>query len=361
MRRLLEPLSRSADILGRMHVGRREALSLISGASAAIAGLHDAHAESLLPLGITPTPPGERQVGVSYQMWHFDTHWSSDPPPSRPWGVPLLGFYRSDDTAVIKKHAEWISDANIDFINIDWSNDLGVDPIRHEGPWQKQKLESSTYKLFEVYTTLRKKPKISIMLGDHQAFDPDHSFSALQNKADQVYDRFVADPRYGPLLQTYLGKPLLIVFLGVRVSPVPPRWNDPRFTVRYMCAHISEHGPAFHSGLVSTSGYWSWEERNMPTFTIYDGYPEAMTVVASWRKGVSRDSPGRDGGRTFLANWKEAREVGPRFVMVGTFNDWWVVEQISASISKDIEPSQQFGFQYLDIVKQQSALFKQGH
>ena len=85
-----------------------------------------------------------------------------------------------------------------------------------------------------------------------------------------------------------------------------------------------------------------------------------MTVVASWRRDVSLDAPGRSGGKTFLANWKAARRVGPQFVMAGTFNDWWIVEQISPEISKDLEPSQQFGFHYLNIVKQQASLFKQG-
>lgn len=316
--------------------------------------------QEFLPSGVTPTPPAERRVGVNYAMWHHDTHWTQDNAKTVPWGTPLLGFYKSDDSAVIRQHAEWIYDANIDFINIDWSNEAGVDPTRNEGPIIKQELEEATLKLFDVYSTLEKRPKISIMAGDHQAFILGGSFDALQAKADQIYTQFVVNPRYRPLVETYLGKPLLIVFLGVRISPIPPVWNDDRFTVRFMSAYIREHGPAFYNGPVSTSHYWSWEERGDPTFTIYGGHPEAMTVVASWRGSSKMVSPGRDSGRTFLANWSDARKIGPRYVLAGTFNEWWVAEQKSPDISKDIEPSKEFGFLYLDIVKQQAELFKMG-
>jgi hypothetical protein len=343
--------------MSRLALKRRRAISLISGATMAFSGSKRGSAQSLLPVGVTPTPPRERRVGVSYAMWHFNNDWLDDSPKARPWGTPLLGFYRSNDSAVIKQHAEWISNANIDFINIDWSNELHVDPFRHEGPLHKQELEEYTFKLFDVYAALKQRPKISIMLGDPHVFGRDVSVNALQDKADEVYVRFVANPRYRPLLQTYIGKPLLIVYLGVHVSPEPPAWRDDRFTVRYMTAYIWQHGLAFHRGLVSTSGYWSWEERGTPTFTIYDSHPEAMTVVASWR---GKGSPGRNGGRTFLENWRVARQVGPRFVLAGTFNEWWVAEQPSPDISKDIEPSKEFGFLYLDIVKKQSALFKAG-
>lgn len=337
------------------HQTRRQLLPAIGGAGLAAIPLVAPRAGGLLPPGITPTPPSERRVGVSYAMWHPSTEWTGE----RPWGVPELGFYRSNDPAVIRQHAEWMSGANIDFINIDWSNDLGVDPRLNSGPPGQLFLERSTVTLFEVYAGLGRKPQICIMLGDSHAFVGDHSFAALQRKADQVHDQFVANPRYAPLLQTYLGKPLLIVFIGgAGLQPTPPSWSDMRFTVRYMAAFItSPWHAAFHQGLVSTDGYWSWEDVGPPSFTIHDGHPETMTVVAAYR---TKNSPGRDGGRVFLNGWAEARQVGPRFVLAGTFNEWRVSEQPSPNLSKDIEPSKEFGFLYLDIVKQQAALLKRG-
>jgi hypothetical protein len=342
-----------------MWASRRNLLALGYRGATARVGFASRPTSSSVAPGIKPAPADERCVGVSYSMWHSDKSWLNGPSRTRPWGTPLLGFYQSGDPDVIRIHAEWIFDANIDFINIDWSNELGVNPALRRGPPQQQALENDTYRLFDVYERLKRRPRISIMLGYHHALDPNSSFSALQAKANQINDNLMTNSRYRPLLQTYLGKPLLIVFLGVHVAPVRPAWDDSRFTVRYMSAYIQQLGPAFHNGLVSTSGYWSWEERGTPTFTMCMGYPEAMTVTASWRPIHSENAPGRDSGNTFLRNWEFARTVGPRFALAGTFNEWWVAEQLSSSISKDLEPSQEFGFQYLDIVKRQSALFKQ--
>src|SRR5208283_5051108 len=152
----------------------------------------------------------------------------------------------------------------------------------------------------------------------------------LQRKADQVHRQYVANATFRPLLQEYLGKPLLVVYVDTP-TPFPngvPAWNDERFTVRWMTGFITEQPPLRTPDLVSRYGYWSWEDRGPQTFSVHDGRPEAMVVVASWRAQGKPDdksyiAPGlRDGGATFHKQWERARTIGPRIVTVVSWNEW---------------------------------------
>ena len=304
---------------------------------------------------VTPCPPRQRQVGINYSLWHQDTHWQDS--PHRSWGTPSLGFYRSDDPRVLARHADMLSGAGVDFAILDWSNNLAVDLRRRQDPSIERFIEQSTLRMFDVWGR-RASPRIALMIGNPQ--DPD----AIRNgrlivKADEVHDLFVADPARRGLLQSYLGKPLLLVYVNTP-SPWPagtPPWRDDRFTVRFVTGFITQQPGLLGPPAVSRYGYWSWEDRHQPTYSILDGQPECMTVVAAWR---GAGSPGRDSGRTFTEGWQYARSIGPRFVIAGTFNEWWVSEQPSGNQSKDLEPSYEFGPLYINLLKQQASLFKSG-
>jgi hypothetical protein len=300
-----------------------------------------------------PIPPRERLVGIAYSTWHRDRDWKGV------WGTPQLGFYRSDDRAVIRKHAEWLADAGVDFIWIDWSNDLNYDPDTTRGRPDFDMIEGATKAIFEEYARLPRHPKISIFIGcpDEPGAVKD---GRLTRKADQVYRQYVANPRFRPLLQDYLGKPLLVVYVG---TPSPfqtgaPQWSDPRFTVRWMTGFVTQQPNLRTPDLLSKYGYWSWEDRGKQTYTVYGDRPEAMVVVACWRTDPECPTPGRRNGQTFREQWARAREVGPRFAMVVSWNEWVLGEQPSAEISKDLEPSREFGRFYLDLLREEIARFK---
>ncbi len=305
---------------------------------------------------ITPSPAAGRLVGIDYAMWHLSTDWTHNIPATRPWGAPSRGFYKSDDPTIIRAHAEQLAGAGVDFIFIDWSNDLDTDPRTNTGNASQIFIERATTTLCDTYLQSARHPRVSVMLGDADIFH-EAAPGRLQRKADQLFQQITGVPAYQPLVQRYLGKPLLIVFIGERVEPRLPGWTDPRFTVRYMSSFISSRAPAFHDGPVSSAGYWSWEDFGKPTFTVHDGHPEAMTVVAAYR---GTGSPGRANGKTYLDGWAEARKRGPHIVLAGTFNEWWRAEQDSPNHSKDVEPSVEHGSLYLDILREQAALFKQG-
>jgi hypothetical protein len=318
-------------------------------------------ADPILPAAsYPPSRPEERLVGVAYSTWHVTPDWKNA------WGTPLLGFYASDDRRVIDQHIRWLAKADVDFIWVDWSNNIKYtfDP-NHKNPTFDM-IEGATDTLFEECARLRalgeRTPNISIFAGVTGA--PQATFDGrLQRKVDQIYAEFVANPRFATLVQHYLGKPLLVIYVN---TPSPfqtgtPRWNDPRFSVRWMTGYVTQQPDLRTDDLVSRFGYWSWEDRGPQTFTVHDGVPESMVVVASYRPDGDKIPAGpRDGGKTFLAQWARARRVGPRIVTVVSWNEWSRGEQPSAGVSKDIEPSKEFGTHYLELLSQQVRLFKSG-
>ncbi|HRA87684.1 MAG TPA: hypothetical protein PK992_06440, partial [Planctomycetaceae bacterium] len=85
----------------------------------------------------------DRHVGLFYFTWlnlnavhdntqilsqHPEALSTSASPPWGPrnafhfWGEPLFGYYRSDDPWVLRRHAELLSDAGIDFLVFDATN-----------------------------------------------------------------------------------------------------------------------------------------------------------------------------------------------------------------------------------------------
>ncbi|HOS92723.1 MAG TPA: hypothetical protein PLQ54_05380 [Armatimonadota bacterium] len=309
-------------------------------------------AERLAP-PFPPVPEAERLVGIAYTTWNRSTQWTGV------WGTPELGDYVSTDRAIIRQHGEWLADAGVDFIWIDWSNNLDYVPGVTQNRPDFDTIEGATHAIFEEYAGMQRRPRISIFIGCPGAPEA-VTDGRLTRKASQVYDEFVAEPRFRPLVQDYLGKPLLVVYVN---TPSPwqkglPAWDDPRFTVRFMTGFITEQPSLRTDDLVSRYGYWSWEDRGKQTYSVYDGRPEAMTIVACWRPDPGIPTPGRRGGETFRQEWARAREIGPRFALVVSWNEWVLSEQPSAEVSKDLEPSVEHGRLYLDLLTQEIARFK---
>lgn len=319
-----------------------------------------------------PVPPQERLVGLAYQCWFPPASWDGV------WGTPELGHYRSEDPAVIRQHAAWISDAGVDFVWIDWSNNVthapdleGEEPIVRDGQrflaWRPDiaSIESATRTLVQTYRLLPRRPRVSIFIGCPDAPEAVRD-GRLQRKADQVYDWFLADPDVAALFQLHLGKPLLAVYVG---TPSPfqqglPEWDDPRFTVRWFTGYVAEQGNLRTDDLVSRYGFWSWEDRGPQTYAVHGGRPEAMVVTAATRQQAEEGQPGyipawgRRDGETFRESWARARDIGPQFAMVVAWNEWVRGECPSAEVSKDLEPSIEFGHRYLDLLREEVARFK---
>ncbi len=332
------------------------------------------------------TPYEERLVGLAYTTWHRQSLWSAD----KFWAYPELGQYRSDDDEVIEAHGRLLGEADVDFVFIDWSNNVTFntemnkratyDKIMDEkylnrtGREDFAMIERSAVKMFDIWGKMEEKtPQIAIMLGCPDR--PDSVYDGiLQKKADQVYDWFINNkdnPERADKYMMLYGKPLLLVYLGTPtfIGDRDPHedWDDERFTVRFVTGFITQQPNLQNTEtLESKYGYWSWEDREAQTFAVNKetDMPEAMTVVASYRQeGYEGEegyipAPGRRDGLTFREEWARARLIGVKIALVVSWNEFVIGEQISENISKDIEPNTVYSDQYYQIMKEEIAKFK---
>ncbi len=312
-----------------------------------------------------PVPYEERQVGVAYTTWfRADTKWGE----GKTWDVPLVGTYKSDDEAVIYQHGVWLANAGVDFVFVDWSNDVAYDPeTMRNSRADFRMIEEATEKLFQIWATIPGAPKICIFTGPGHVQQQQDTIAngVMQKKNDQIYDTFIANEEYNKMYYYYEGKPLLICYGATpSFARSADEFPDDRFTVRWMTGYVGQQGILRDSETLVSTFHWSWEERGAQTFTVKDGRPEAMTVVASWRRQSKPGAAGyipeglRNNGDTFKMQWARADLIGPKFALIVSFNEWHLGEQVSFENSKDIEPSSKLGSLYLDILREQIRKFK---
>lgn len=312
-----------------------------------------------------PVPFEERQVGVAYTTWfRADSSWGK----GHTWDLPMLGQYRSDDEAIIYQHGVWLANAGVDFVFVDWSNDVAYDPATmHEGRRDFAMIEDATEVLFRVWATIPGAPKICIFTGPGHVQQQQDTIAngIMQKKNDQIYNTFIANEEFNKMYYYYDGKPLLLCYGATpSFARSQDEFPDDRFTVRWVTGYVGQQGSLHDRSTLVSTFHWSWEERGAQTFTVKDGKPEAMTVVASWRKQGSEGKAGyipaglREGGNTFKMQWARADLIGPKFALVVSFNEWHLGEQVSLENSKDIEPSATLGSLYLDIMTEQIRKFK---
>jgi hypothetical protein len=143
------------------------------------------------------------------------------------------------------------------------------------------------------------------------------------------------------------------------IAPAPP------FPVPVLRSAPVLHRPS------AAARYWSWEDRGNSTFPVVNGHPEFQVITAAWRGDpcgwpCPQSRRGRENGTTFLDKWADARAVGPRVVLVQSFNQWTGCpsnpgENMDEEFSTDVEPmAGGHGAAFLDLLGQQVRLFKAG-
>lgn len=286
------------------------------------------------PADVGPLRPG-RFVGIFYFMFiNFDApvydvskilaahpDAESDPgsPPWGPfgaahfWGEPLFGYYKITDPWVVRRHAQLLSDAGVDFVVFDTTNRLHYPDIMPV--------------IFDTWAELR-------AAGDAT---PQCVFMVNTDAGDtarRIHESFYGNPRWGDLWFHWHGKPLMICD-PAEASDALKR----AFTLR------KAHWPF---SLVNTRNEWHWEAA-YPQVYSYDrdaGRPEEVNVsvgqnlsaeadahVTMMNWGDARGRHFHDGaldpdpqaalrGANFQEQWNRAFQLDSEIVFVTGWNEW---------------------------------------
>ncbi len=273
-------------------------------------------------------------VGMDYETWFG--------PGYAQWGhqeaTPILGEYSSLDPRVLRQQTLWMDDLGVNFVELDWSNNL-------DGTWPSgtaKEMVDSTNLLCRTYLKMKQHPLIVLLVG------PDGGKWGTPNfmsEVNYIYHHYMQDPAFRKLFITYLGKPLLDVYMGGPTARKPPHWTDPRFTIRYVNAWLETVQTVKY-------GYWSWYDRD-PQVTMFHGKPEAMTAVFGYPGNISDpatgnyespDAGGKDYGVTFMNQWRKVMKAKPHFVFINQWNEFEPPDQWTQNMSNDIEPTLHRGF-----------------
>ena len=306
--------------------------------------------------------PSERMVGIAYTTWFWKgRQWGK----GQTWDLPLLGPYTSYDTDVIYQHGIWLRDAGVDFVFVDWSNNTCYDPATMAASRQDfRTIEEGTDLLFEVWSQIEGAPKICFLMGPGHSGQENVNNGNHQKKVDQVYRDYVE--KYPDLFFFYEGKPLIICYGATPTQyGSRPAWKDDRFTIRWMTGYVGQQGGLFNQRTMASPTYWSWEERGTQTYCVNGREVEAVTCTAASRQQGNKEGDpgwipayGRENGATLRRQFQRAIDLGARFAIVVSWNEWTTGEQPSAEVSKDIEPSQIYGTFYLDLLTELIKQFK---
>ena len=281
---------------------------------------------------ITPTPENHVPVLAFYYIW-FDTQ-SWDRAKT---DYPLMGRYSSDDTNVMRKHIEWAKEAGIDGFIVSWKS--------------TEKLNARLERLVEVAE--QENFKLAIM---YESLDFERNpLSLSQVDADLGYfiDQYANHPAFD-LFQ----KPVVIwsgtwEFSTQEIASVV---QDKRDQIHILASEKNVKDYQRLSGIVDGDAYY-WSSVDPDT---HPGYLEKLVAMSDavhqdgglW---VAPAAPGfdarlvggekvvyRESGDTLQKELGTALQSSPDAVGLISWNEF--------SENSHIEPSQVYGYLYLEIL-----------
>ncbi len=295
-----------------------------------------------------PKNPGEKKVGIFYFMWHDGT---SDEPIydhsaayysggtdklkevmkqgplgfAHYWAEPYFGYYRSDDEWVLRKHANQLTAAGVDFIFFDYTNGLIYERNLEAllKTWNQMRLEG------------QKVPRVAFNLGETTDMAK-NSFSALNAV-------LFSDNRYEDMWFKWNGKPLVLA---------PPSFTSTldedlrnKFTFKRCWADTNSDWYTETDG----KDAWPWADMypQKPGKSSTGEIEQMIVMCGFWANG----SMGTNGGRSyangvqpkidkrqygfnltyetsgkglaFEEHFDYAIETDPEVIMITGWNEWW--------------------------------------
>lgn len=301
--------------------------------------------------------------------------WGTKQPGFFYWEQPLLGYYKTTDPWVLRKHAEMLADAGVDAVFFDCTNG--------DITWK-----DSYEALLETWDQAQKDgvnaPKIAYML----PFGPvPHGLASLR----QLYRDVYKPGRYKNLWFIWKGKPCIMGYPDLLTYSEEDREIAAFFTFR-------PGQPDYVNG-PTRNDQWGWLE-NYPQHGYVkgddgkfeqltvgvaqnaspetNGHCSAFNLPASYGRNFSQRNgfdPRVEGylyGWNFAEQWERAFELDPELVFVTGWNEFiagqWLpehgwtgdpfsfVDQFDWERSRDIEPNKGWGDRgdvyYLQLIDQ---------
>lgn len=231
------------------------------------------------------------------------------------WGKPYLDYYVSNDTWVIRRHAQMLSEAGVDVIFIDVTNGYAYLPVVRT--------------LCDVYNQMLRegnpRPKISFILNTNPA-PVVQELLTLYGNSD--YDR---------LWYELDGKPLLLAPPGDYGAGVSERLT---FRYAWFDTQFGYGGPWYGDG----TNRWAWGEFS-PQRNVKEEIPVMAASHPLWNIGRSYtgNSPEDKGGHQPANTTAEQRAAGtyfkqqfehaiacdPDLIFITGWNEWVAQRQIS--------------------------------
>lgn len=264
------------------------------------------------------------------------------------WAKPAQGYYRSTDMQAAKHNLILLGEADVDFIILDYTNanDGYISNTAMGKVWMFDPLETLCKASLELRAEGYRTPYIVCWCGESKG-----------PMIQALYDRFYTDSPYADCFVYWEGKPFMIYTQSTDGFPCPEL-----FTVRHMW------------GLTNERCWRFLNVSNKKTAYKQDGVYEQISVaVASQETYMSMPTAhGRNGGKFFYDQWKEAFRVHPKVVTITWWNEWIAqrfivngqstfVDNYNQEYSRDIEPMEGgHGDQYYQWMKQYIAAYKAG-
>jgi len=259
--------------------------------------------------------PAQSDIGIWYSVWYtyngdygnniqtnIWANWDIQYKPLLPDGT--YGYYDSLDEAVINFHLKEISDAGIDFLIFDQTNNIDAEG----GMINKRALKVA--QCIKAWNDAGNKPiKYCSAIGKIQW---DQTGKAIEEEAVLLYNRYLRED-FGDAYYMLDGKPLLIVY-GDGASDM---WNT----------YLAEGGKSKYTDRFtlrwadnqSTPGYYGWA---YDKGTQQDS--EVMVVMPGWDNRKGHTPVPRDHGSWYKASWKEVFTAAqkPKIIVINSFNEY---------------------------------------
>ena len=264
------------------------------------------------------------------------------------WAKPAQGYYRSTDMQAAKNNLILLGEADVDFIILDYTNanDGYISNTAMGKVWMFDPLETLCKASLELRAEGYRTPYIVCWCGASEG-----------PMIKALYDRFYTDSPYADCFVYWEGKPFMIYTQSTDTFPYPDL-----FTVRHMW------------GLTDAPCWRFLNVSNKKTAYKQNGVVEQLSVaVASQETYMSMPTAhGRNGGKFFYDQWKEAFRVHPKVVTITWWNEWTAqrfivdgqtafVDNYNQEYSRDIEPMEGgHGDLYYQFMKQYIAAYKAG-